>query len=187
MPDAPDCAKKFLHFLVTGLQNLHSGSINWKKICTTSRGRRVWRCSEHWHLHTPSAVRGWKTTVKIAAPSQRGFILVGLMAWSVVFVICLVDWAIGVCPWFDLEFVFCLWLCFWFQGTTPRWEGTYVMGWMLSWPDLGLGPKACCQRDRERSPTSWRSGKESGWIYWLDVTTSISIWYAFMERRSPIK
>ena len=31
------------------------------------------------------------------------------------------------------------WFLSWCHGTTPQWEGTYVVGWMPPRPGLGLG------------------------------------------------
>ena len=60
-----------------------------------------------------------------------GYILVELMAWLVAFV-GLFDW-LGYWLLFLVEFAGLLicWFCYWCQGTTPQWEGTYVVGWRL--------------------------------------------------------
>ena len=76
-----------------------------------------------------------------------------------------------LCPLIYLAGLLVCWFCFWCQGTTTQWEGTYVMGWR---PARG--------ETKSDELTEWQG---VCWICWLDVVRSISFWCAFIESCSP--
>ena len=80
-----------------------------------------------------------------------------LVAWVAVFA-CLFN-LLGYWLLFFVEFAGLLicWFCFWCQGTTPQWEGTYVMGWR---PSLGLVGGLHSARPRVVS----RKAVATGWL-----------------------
>ena len=87
----------------------------------------MWEEQTHFVILPASA---WTAT----SNHQTGNPFKWTLVTRIVLLVCLVDWAIGFYAWFGMEFV-CLWFCFWCQGATPQWEGTYVVEWRLG---LGL-------------------------------------------------